>query len=363
MRNHTRDYAFILLHCLIIFYFVCNNKIIEDIQYIKYIKIFLFLSLELLGTFLFFQLKKDTKPLNNVSFFLTILCFLFIIFLEYFGITYLEILTTIIIIINLPLILYNFMLFLMKESYLYFLYTILNLLFLIIFSILNTFSFNVKSFFSNQLMFKIFIVYIIIGISCLVLFGKEKSEIIVTKNFIKKDPKNIVFGVLHFLVTILLVYKSQNFKPPYYKEVIIFISFELFGFLMLYNIKKYIKNLKRKIVSYLFFSFFIIKVFEYLSNVLIDTLFIIVVLETILLIILLFLFFIIKKNIFYITYAIIELIWFIIFMFINMISSIPELSTLELNIFHILLAYIVVNYLYFLLFKENEKKIIKEENR
>ena len=85
-----------------------------------------------------------------------------------------------------------------------------------------------------------------------------------------------------------------------------------------------------------------------------------IALETILLILVLFVCSITKRSKFYLGYALIELLWYIIFIFFNLISSTPELSGLELHILHILLAYIIVSYLYVSLFKKNENKRIEK---
>ena len=85
-----------------------------------------------------------------------------------------------------------------------------------------------------------------------------------------------------------------------------------------------------------------------------------IALETILLILVLFVCFVTKRSKFYLGYALIELLWYIIFIFFNLISSTPELSGLELHILHILLAYIIVSYLYVSLFKKNESKRIEK---
>ena len=82
-----------------------------------------------------------------------------------------------------------------------------------------------------------------------------------------------------------------------------------------------------------------------------------IALETILLILILFVYSITKRSKFYLGYTLIELLWYIIFIFFNLISSTPELSGLEL---HILLAYIIVSYLYISLFKKNESKRIEK---
>jgi putative uncharacterized protein FNV1204 len=176
---------------------------------------------------------------------------------------------------------------------------------------------------------------------------KEIKRNKIIDNFMKK---NSIFLIFHFLFIILLIYRSQNLVSPYYEEVIIFISFELFGIIVFYNSKKYIKNLNVKIG--LFFLFW---------SLIIESLLMYIALETILLILVLFIYSITKRSKFYLGYALIELLWYIIFIFFNLISSTPELSGLELHISHILLAYIIISYLYVSLFKKNESKRI--ENR
>jgi len=84
-----------------------------------------------------------------------------------------------------------------------------------------------------------------------------------------------------------------------------------------------------------------------------------IALETILLILILFVYSITKRSKFYLGYTLIELLWYIIFIFFNLISSTPELSGLELHILHILLAYIIVSYLYISLFKKMKVKELK----
>ena len=186
---------------------------------------------------------------------------------------------------------------------------------------------------------------------------KEIKRNKIIDNFMKK---NIIFLIFHFLFIILLIYKSQNLVSPYYKEVVIFISLELFGILKFYNSKKYIKNLNIKIGIFFLFWFLIIESFKYFNKIIIESLLMCIALETILLILVLFVCSIIKRSKFYLGYALIELLWYIIFIFFNVISSTPELSGLELHILHILLAYIIVSYLYVSLFKKNESKRIEK---
>ena len=99
-----------------------------------------------------------------------------------------------------------------------------------------------------------------------------------------------------------------------------------------------------------------IKIFEYLDKRIVNFLFMSMITEIILLILILFIYSIIKKSKFHLGYSLIVLVWYVIFIFFNVISSTSELSGLELHILHILLAYILVSWLYTSLFKKNESK-------
>jgi len=299
MKNNIKNYILLLLHFFYICYFIYSNKEIGNESYIKLLS---FLSFEILGVSIFFILKKDIL-FNSVKIFLSLLSFFIIIFLNYFGITYLESFITIIMLIELPIILYLFIIFLVEEKFIYFLYMILNLFLFSISLILNTFNFNVEDNFLNFFILKIFIIY----------------------------------GILTF-----------------------FISFELFGIIVFYNSKKYIKNLNVKIGLFFLFWSLIIEIFKYFNKIIIESLLMCIALETILLILVLFIYSITKRSKFYLGYALIELLWYIIFIFFYLISSTPELSGLELHILHILLAYIIVSYLYVSLFKKNESKRIEK---
>ena len=125
-------------------------------------------------------------------------------------------------------------------------------------------------------------------------------------------------------------------------------------------VKKYIKNLNVKIGLFFLFWSLIIESFKYFNKIIIESLLMCIALETILLILILFVYSIKKRSKFYLGYTLIELLWYIIFIFFNLISSTPELSGLELHILHILLAYIIVSYLYISLFKKNESKRIEK---
>lgn len=176
----------------------------------------------------------------------------------------------------------------------------------------------------------------------------------------KKSIENSIFIIFRFLL-FLLMCNLQNLEILYYKDLIIFISFELFGIIILYGIKKHIKNLTKKITFYLFFCFFIIKVFKYFNQVIIESLFITIMGEIILFVLILFGYSLIKKNKFYFIYAIIISSYFTIFMFFYELSSIPELNGIRINSFYVLVAYIGVYFLYFMLYKTNKKKDTKKK--
>lgn len=229
MKKNIKNFISLVLHFFFICYFIYNNK---DTGNECYTKLLSFLSLEILGISIFFILKKD-KLLNSTKIFLSLLSFFIIIFLDYFGITYLEISITIIMLIELMIILYLFILFLVEEKFIYFLYTIINLFLFTISLILNTSNFNIEDNFFKFLILKIFIIYGILTFLYFILLKEIKRNKIID-NFMKK---NIIFLIFHFLFIILLIYRSQNLGSPYYEEVIIFISFELFG-IIVFTIQK-----------------------------------------------------------------------------------------------------------------------------
>ena len=261
MEKKIKNFILLLLHFFFICYFAYSNKYIGNECYTRLLS---FLSLEVLVTSIFFIFKKD-KLFNTTIIFLSILSFLIVNFLDYLGMIYLEFSIAIIMLIELPIILYLFMLFLIKEKFIYFLYTIINLFLFTISLILNTSNFNIEDNFFKFLILKIFIIYGILTFLYFMLLKEIKRNKIID-NFMKK---NIIFLIFHFLFIILLIYKSQNLVSPYYKEVVIFISLELFGILKFYNSKKYIKNLNIKIGIFFLFWFLIIESFKYFNKIII----------------------------------------------------------------------------------------------
>ena len=155
--------------------------------------------------------------------------------------------------------------------------------------------------------------------------------------------KYSIFTLLHVFIIFFLTYGVQKLKNPYYCEIIIFISFEVFGIMVFYSIKEYIISLENKINLYILFCVTLINTFIF--------------------IIALFVYFIIKKDTFYLVLSIVELFWFTIFLFFNLLSSSPDLGNYDINLQSILVVYILGIFLYIKLFKKNEKYKMKENKK
>ena len=356
MKKNLKKFILLLLHFFFFCYLVYSSK---DIKNGSYIKILSFLSLETLTISIFFLFKKG-KLFSSTKIFLSFLSFFIIIFLDYLGTDYLAFSIIIIISIELPIILYLFILFLVKEKFVYFIYTMLNLFLFTISLILIALDFKWE--FLGLLILKNFIIFSIYSTVyfLVIILLKNKKRIMMTGSLLKKNVKNNILMIFHLLFIILLTYNSEKIEAPYYKEVTLFISFELFGIILFYSMEKYIEHLYKKIIFSLLFYFLIIKIFEYLDKEIIDFLFLFTGLEILLLILALFIYSIVKKSIAHLGYALIELVWYIIFIFFNAASSIPELGSLELHTLHIFSAYIVVSLLYASLFQKNERKKLKD---
>ena len=357
MKKNIKKFILLLLHFFFFCYLIYSSKDIKDESYIKLLS---FLSLETLIISIFFIFKKD-KLFSSTKIFFCILSFFIVIFLNYLGIDYLAFSIIIIISIELPIILYLFILFLVKEKFVYFIYTMLNLFLFSISLILIALDFKWK--FLGLLILKSFIIFSIYSTVyfLVIILLKNKKRIMMTGSLLKKNVKNNILMIFHLLFIILLTYNSEKIESTYYKEVTLFISFELFVILF-YSMEKYIEHLYKKINFSLLFYFLIIKIFEYLDKEIIDFLFLFTGLEILLLILALFIYSIVKKSIAHLGYALIELVWYIVFIFFNVASSIPELGGLELHTLHIFLAYIVVSLLYVSLFQKNESKKLKSVN-
>ena len=130
--------------------------------------------------------------------------------------------------------------------------------------------------------------------------------------------KYTIFTLLHFFIIFFLTYGVQKLKNPYYCEIIIFISFELFGIIVFYSIKEYIISLENKINLYLLFCFLLVEIFKYFDDIGIEFLFNATLINTFISIIILFIYFIVKKDSFYLILLIVELFWFTIFLFYSL---------------------------------------------
>lgn len=168
--------------------------------------------------------------------------------------------------------------------------------------------------------------------------------------------KYSIFILLHFFIFFFLTYGVQKLKNPYYCKIIIFISFELFGIIVFYSIKEYIISLVNKINLYILFCFLLIEIFKYFDDIGIEFLFNVTLITVFIFIFVLFICFIVKKDIFYLFLSIAELFWFMIFLFFNLLSSLPELGNYDINLQSILGVYILEIFLYIKLFKKNEYK-------
>ena len=174
--------------------------------------------------------------------------------------------------------------------------------------------------------------------------------------------KYTIFTLLHFFIIFFLTYGVQKLKNPYYCEIIIFISFELFGIIVFYSIKEYIISLENKINLYLLFCFLLVEIFKYFDDIGIEFLFNATLINTFISIIILFIYFIVKKDSFYLILLIVELFWFTIFLFFNLLSSSPDLGNYDINLQTILGVYILGIFLYVKLLKKNEHIKEKEKN-
>ena len=173
--------------------------------------------------------------------------------------------------------------------------------------------------------------------------------------------KYCIFTLLHFFIIFFLTYRVQNLKNPYYCEIIIFTSFEVFGIIIFYNIKEYIISLENKINLYLLFCFLLIEIFKYFDDIGIEFLFYVAIIDVFISIIILFIHFIIKKDGFYFILLIAELFWLTIFLFFNLLSSSPDLKNYNINLQSILGVYTLGIFLYIKLFKKNESKKLKNK--
>ena len=176
----------------------------------------------------------------------------------------------------------------------------------------------------------------------------------------KEKIKKYFFCILQLLIILLLAYREKKIAPPYYVDVTTFISFELFGILLFYTTEKYINFLEKKVIFYLLFIFLLINIFKYMNKEYKYVMMSYSMISTLLSFLIIFIYSIMKRKKFYFIYSIIQLLWFIFFILLNMIGN-TEAWTYELNIFHILVVYVGVSFLCFELFKKNDDLYKKEK--
>lgn len=107
MKKNIKKFILLLLHFFFFCYLIYSSKDIKDEIYIKLLS---FLSLETLIISIFFIFKKD-KLFSSTKIFFCLLSFFIVIFLNYLGIDHLVFSIIIIILIELPILLYLFIFF------------------------------------------------------------------------------------------------------------------------------------------------------------------------------------------------------------------------------------------------------------
>lgn len=356
MREYFKNYIFVFLRFLIIFYLTYKLRHInENIEYLYIIKILFLFFLELLEIYIFYNKKIYSKYLRKLIGICFLTNFLIIESLTFFKQINIEFFIYFIILLSPPMILYLFISFLLKQENFYVVYTGINLFYFILFLFLTSSELPLsKRDFDLYILIVIFyVMYIIITSFYFILYKEDKKKFTFKKEIYKKNFKILIFIIFHFFINILLIYKTHSSSSIYYIKTIIFISFELFGILIFYLNNNYIKFLKKTLSLYILFCFIFINIFDYLGDSYIEILLISIVYSSIFLILAIFIYSIIKKEKFYFIYSIILLLWEIFFNLLNIIGN-TEAWTYELNLPHILIAYIVISFLYAELFKKNK---------
>lgn len=354
MKENIKFYIFIIIKFFLISYLVYQLTIKDT--YVYYKGITAFISLELLEIFIFYTLNE--KKRNNFKlnyYFLPFLNFFLINYFYYLGEKYIEILSFSSLLLFL-IIIYSFLLFLVDRISFYFKYTLVSFIYLL-FLIHITVPINPPK--KEEMLYIIgafYIVYVFMFFLIKEAGKKNKNRFLIFINKEEKKDKNHMSIVIRIFIYLLLLYISIKNKDIHYQIILIFITFELFGIIVFYK-KIFIKNFIKKLELYLLFNSFLTIIFYYLGKEF--TLFIetILIFLPFILVLLSSIYLLIKRKIFYLIYSLILLLWWIFFIMLNLGGLPPELGEYKLNIFHILLVYIIVNYLYFLLFKENKKRL------
>lgn len=173
----------------------------------------------------------------------------------------------------------------------------------------------------------------------------------------KEYLKNYAFIIFRFLAIFYLINSDRNIGYIYYEKTIIFISFELIGIFIFHTIKN-INSLKKIILSFFLMYFIVIVIFYYIEIK--DLIFLVafLILIFIPLILYSFILFLIKRNLFYFLYTGVQLIWFIVFLLLNIIEVDVKKSNFKIDKLEIFIIYGLISFLYITLIK---KLICKKE--
>ena len=201
--------------------------------------------------------------------------------------------------------------------------------------------------------------YVVITTFYFVLYKENKKKLILKKENCEKKLNILIFIIFHFFINTLLIYKTHSSSSIYYIKTIILISLELFAILIFYLDNSYVKFLRKKLSLYILFCFIFINIFDYLGDSYIEILLISIFFNSIFLNLIAFVYFIVKKEKFYLIYFIIQLLWEMFFILLNIIGN-TEVWDYKLDLNDVLIAYIVISFLYAKLFKKNEIKAISE---
>ena len=353
MKENIKFYIFIIMKFFLISYLI--YQLMTKGTYMYYKGLSAFLTLELLEIFIFYTLNE--KKINNFKLTFSFFNFFLINYFYYLGEKYIEILSfsSLLLFLN---IIYSFLLFLVDRISFYFKYTLVSFIYLL-FLIHITVPTNPPK--KEEMIYIIgvfYIVYIFIFFLIKEVGEKNINKFLIFIDKEEKKDKNYISFIIRSFIYLLLIYISIKNKDIHYRIIIIFITFELFGIVVFYQ-KIFIKNFIKKLEIYVLFNFLLTIVFYYLGEeftLFIDT---IILCFPFILALLCAIYSLIKRNVFYLIYSLILLLWWIFFIMLNLGGIPPELGTYKLNIFDFFIPYIIISSLYFLLFEKNDKKIIK----
>lgn len=327
--------------------------------YIYYKGISAFFSLELLEFFILYNNNKNLKNFRLNLYLFTVLNFLLINYFYYLGEKYIEILLFSSLLLFLSTI-HSFLFFLIEEILFYFKYMLVSLVHLLFLIHLTVPMFPPKKEEISYIIIMFYIIYIFMIFLFKEFEKKEKSKLLIFKEKEEKKYENYTFIIARILIYLLLFCSSIIHRDIHYQVIIIFATFELFGIIIFYKKIFFMNNLKRKLKFYLLFNFLLTIIFYYLGKE-----FILFIKIILIFVPFIFSFFylissLIKREIFYLIYSLILLLWWIFFIMLNFGGLPPELGEYKLDAVDIFLAYIVISCLYLPLFKKNESKRVDE---